>query len=114
MNLGPLVGLVVIVGACAIAVWIATRVRSPLVAFFLAWVATPPCTLALLVLFWPALQATIPANNDGTAVIMIPILGVATGLVSGIVATVMVHRRRRADDAPAPHTQVPSLPLSDS
>lgn len=42
-----------------------------------------------------------PANNDGTWVIMVPIYGVGLGLLSAIVAAIVVsNRRKRTPAAP--------------
>lgn len=92
--MGFLVGFpLFIVAPCAIATWLGSRVRSPLVAFALTWIATPFVSYFLTVVLAPVLRALIPAHNDGTGVIMIPYYGIATGFIAGIVAAVIVRRR---------------------
>jgi hypothetical protein len=93
--LGLLIGFpVFIVAPGVIAGWFGTRVRRPVIAFFLAWIMTPIVTLIVTIALWPLLRALIPPDNDGTGAIMLPFLGIATGLVAGIVAAVIVGRRR--------------------
>lgn len=93
--MGFLIGFpLFIVSPCVIAVWLGTRVRLPVVAFALAWVMTPIASWIITIVLWPILRALIPPNNDGTGAIMIPIFGIATGLIAGIVAAVIVRRRQ--------------------
>lgn len=93
--MGFLVGFpLFIVAPCAIAAWLGTRVRSPLIAFVLTWIATPFVSFALTLVLAPVLRALVPANSDGTGVIMIPFFGIVTGIIAGIVAAVIVQRRR--------------------
>lgn len=104
-----IIGAVILFGGtCSIAVWIATRVRWPVVAFFLAWVLTPlVCGLAVLVL-----SPFASAGNDGTWAIMLPIYGVGTGLVSAAVAAVIVNRRRAGEGRSSSPAQEPAAPDS--
>ena len=90
---GIIVVLFLIAGPCVLAVWSGTRVRWPALAFFIAWVLTPIVSYVATQALIPVLRAVTPPNNDGTAVIMIPIFGIVTGLVAGIVAAVIVSRR---------------------
>ena len=91
--LSALIGIsLFIVAPCVIAAWLGTRIRRPLIAFFLAWVLTPVISLAFTVVFWPVLRELTPPNNDGTGAIMLPFLGIVTGLVAGIVAAIIVGR----------------------
>ncbi len=83
-----------IVAPCAIAAWLGTRVRSPLIAFVVTWVMTPLVSYGITVLGTPVLRAITPANNDGTGAIMIPYFGIVTGLIAGIVVAWIVKRRR--------------------
>ncbi len=101
--MGFLIGFpLFIVAPCAIAAWLGTRVRSPLIAFVLTWIATPFVSFVLTIVLAPVLRALIPANNDGTGAIMIPFLGIMTGVISGIVAAVIV-KRRGGEVAPKPN-----------
>lgn len=93
--MGFLVGFpLFIVAPCAIAAWLGSRVRSPLIAFVLTWIATPFVSLVLTVALAPVLRGLIPANNDGTGAIMIPYFGIVTGVIAGTVAAVIVKRRK--------------------
>ena len=97
--MGFLVGFpLFILAPCAIAAWLGMRVRSPFIAFVMAWIATPIVSFVLTVLFAPVLRSLIPANNDGTGAIMIPFFGIVTGVIAGIIAAVFVQRRRNADE----------------
>lgn len=92
--MGFLIGFpLFIVAPCAIAAWLGTRVRSPLVAFVVTWIATPLVSFVITVVFTPVLRAITPANNDGTGAIMIPYFGIATGAIAGIVAAMIVKWR---------------------
>jgi hypothetical protein len=92
--MGFLIGFpLFIVAPCAIAAWLGTRVRSPLIAFVVTWIATPLVSLVLTVVLAPVLRELTPANNDGTGAIMIPYFGIATGVIAGIVAARIVKRR---------------------
>jgi hypothetical protein len=72
---------------CAIAAWLGTRVRSPMIAFAVAWVLTPLVSYVITVLGTPVLRAITPAGNDGTGAIMIPFLGIVTGDCRIVAAT---------------------------
>jgi len=91
---------VFIVAPCAVAAWIGTRLRSPIVAFFVTWALTPFASLVITVLGTPILPAITPPNNDGTGAIMLPFLGIVTGLIAGIVAGVIVSRRGESTAKP--------------
>ena len=92
--MGFLIGFpLFIVAPCAIAVWVGTRVRSPLIAFVLTWIATPFASFVITIVFTPVLRAIPPAGNDGTGAIMLPFFGIVTGLIAGIVAAWIVRRR---------------------
>ena len=94
--MGFLIGFpLFIIAPCAIAAWLGTRVRSPLVAFVLTWIATPFVSFLLTVVLAPVLRELTPANNDGTGAIMIPYFGIVTGVIAGIVAALIVQRRDR-------------------
>lgn len=94
--MGFLIGFpLFIVAPCVLAGWIGTRVRSPVIAFVLTWVMTPLVSAVVTVLGTPVLRAITPANNDGTGTIMLPFFGIVTGLIAGIVAAVLVSRRRK-------------------
>ena len=82
-----------IVAPCAIAAWLGTRVRSPVIAFVLTWIATPLVSFGITVVFTPVLRSITPANNDGTGAIMIPFYGIVTGVFAGIIAAMIVKRR---------------------
>ncbi|MDZ4688284.1 MAG: hypothetical protein SH850_24690 [Planctomycetaceae bacterium] len=84
----------IIVAPVAIAAWVGSRVRSPLVAFVIAWMLTPVLTGLNVVLMIPAIRLASPPNNDGTGVIMLPFLGLVTGLFAGIAAAVLSSRRK--------------------
>ena len=93
--MGFLIGFpLFIVAPCAIAAWLGTRVNSPVVAFVLKWIATPLVSLIFTVVLAPVLRELTPANNDGTGAIMIPYFGIATGVIAGIVAAIIVKRRQ--------------------
>ncbi len=92
--MGFLIGFpLFIVAPCAIAAWLGTRVRTPLIAFVLTWIATPLVSFVLTIVLTPVLRAITPANNDGTGAIMIPYFGIVTGAIAGIVAAMIVKRR---------------------
>jgi len=77
--MGFLIGFpLFIVAPCAIAVWLGTRVGSPLIAFVLTWIATPLVGFVITIVFTPVLLAITPAGNDGTGAIMLPCFGIAT------------------------------------
>ena len=93
-TMGFLIGFpLFIVAPCVIAGWLGTRVRSPLIAFVLTWIATPFVSFVITVVFTPVLRAITPAGNDGTGAIMIPFFGIVTGVIAGIVAAMIVKRR---------------------
>src|SRR5688572_28381521 len=93
--MGFLIGFpLFIVAPCAIAAWIGTRVRSPVIAFVVTWVLTPLVSYVLTIAGTPILRAISPANNDGTGAIMIPYFGIVTCAIAGIVAAVIVKRRQ--------------------
>ncbi len=95
--MGFLVGFpLFIVAPCVIAAWLGSRVDSRLIAFVLTWILTPFVSFVLTVALAPVLRALTPANNDGTGAIMIPYFGIVTGLIAGIVASMIVKRRRGA------------------
>jgi biotin transporter BioY len=92
--MGFLIGFpLFIVAPCVIAAWVGTRVRSPVIALVVTWLLTPLGSLVITVLGTPILRAITPANNDGTFAIMLPFFGIVTGLIAGIVASVIVKRR---------------------
>ena len=96
--MGFLIGFpLFIVAPCVVAAWIGTRVRWPVVALVMTWLLTPLMSFFVTVLGTPILRAFSPAGNDGTAAIMLPFLGVFTGLVAGIVASRVVRRRNIAE-----------------
>lgn len=94
-------GLFGFVTPILLATWIGTRLRRPLGAFFLGWVATPiaaiPVALILMVLMDTPL-ATIVA-------VELPIACIFLGLLSGGLAAFIVHRRLVA-------SRLPDTPLS--
>lgn len=93
--MGFLIGFPLFIGApAAISAWIGTRVRSPVIAFVVTWVLTPLVSFVITIAGAPILRAITPANNDGTGAIMIPYFGIVTGLIAGIVASVIVKRRQ--------------------
>jgi hypothetical protein len=91
-----------IVAPGVFAAWLGSRLRRPGIAFVLAWIATPIATLVVTVLLWPVLRALTPPGNDGTGAIALPCVGVATGLVAGIAAAVVVHRRQAREGEATP------------
>ena len=90
-----------IVTPCVIAAWLGSRVRSPLIAFVLTWIATPLVSFVLTVALAPVLRELTPPNNDGTGAIMIPYFGIVTGVIAGIVVAMIV-KRRGGEVAPKP------------
>lgn len=97
--ISAILGVILVVGGpCAVAVWIATHVRWPVAAFFLAWALTPLVMVAAVLVLAPF----TPAGNDGTWAIVLPIYGIGTGLISAIVAGVIVGQRRARAMAPLP------------
>jgi hypothetical protein len=108
--MGFLIGFpLFILAPCAIAAWLGTRVRSPVIAFVLTWIATPLVSFVITVVFTPVLRAITPAGNDGTGAIMLPFFGIVTGLIAGIVAAVLVQRRNGREAA----KPVESMKVSD-
>ena len=106
-HMGFLIGFpLFIVAPCAISGWLGSRVRWPILAFFITWVLTPILSAIITVLRVPILQAISPPNNDGTGAIMLPFLGIVTGLIAGIVSAVVVSRRNAYQSA----TPTPPLP----
>ena len=94
--MGFLIGFpVFIVGPCALAAWLGTRISSPLLAFLITWITTPFAAALIATLGTPLLRAITPPNNDGTGVIMLPFLGIVTGAIAGVVAAQFVRRRTR-------------------
>ncbi|MFN0199272.1 MAG: hypothetical protein ACKVT0_21180 [Planctomycetaceae bacterium] len=91
-----MIGLLLLVGPCAIGVWIGTRVRWPAIAFFLAWLITPAISYVAVKAMIPVLRAVTPPDNDGTWVIMVPFFGIVTGLGGGIAAAMIVFRRHKS------------------
>jgi hypothetical protein len=87
-------GLLLLFGApCLFSVWIGTRVRWPVVAFFLAWVTTPFANLIVFLILAMVSRTVTGQETDGTMAIMMPLYGIGTGLVAGIIAAVFVGRR---------------------
>lgn len=82
-----------IVAPCVIAAWIGTRTRSRNIAFVSTWVLTPFVSVVITILGLPILRAISPSGNDGTGAIMLPFLGIVTGLIAGFVAASIVKRR---------------------
>lgn len=74
--------------------WLGSRLRSAVAAFFVAWLATPFLTWLMVVLMWPFIRMASDPNSDGTGVIVLPLVGVLTGIISGIAASVQVGRRK--------------------
>ena len=92
--MGFLIGFpLFIVAPCVIAGWVGTRVRSPVVALVVTWLLTPLVSFVVTILGTPILRAITPAGNDGTGAIMLPLFGIVTGLIAGIVAAGVVRRR---------------------
>lgn len=84
-----------------VASWLGARVRWPWLAFVLAWLLTPFAMLLFVLALAPLLRALTPPGNDGTGAIMLPFVGIATGLVAGGVAAFAVARRRGEGGATA-------------
>lgn len=80
---------------CVLAAWVGSRLRAGFPAFFLAWFLTPLFTGVMLVLVWPFMVMAMDPNSDGTGAIILPFLGIFTGLGSGIAAAVMVARNQK-------------------
>ena len=98
--MGFLIGFpIFIVGPCVIAAWVGSRIRSPLIAFVVTWVLTPFVAGLVAALGIPILREITPVGNDGTIVFMLPLIGVVTGLVAGIVAVVVVNRRIASEES---------------
>lgn len=95
-------GLFGFVTPILLATWIGTRLRRPLGAFFLGWIATPfaaiPVALILMVLMDTPL-ATIVA-------VELPIASIVLGLISGGLAAFIVQRRLVA-------SRLPNCPTSE-
>ena len=101
--MGFLIGFpIFILGPCLLAAWIGTRLPSPLLAWLVTWILTPICSVVITILGTPLLRLLSDPNNDGTAAIMLPFLGVVTGMFAGIVAAVLVRRRldRKTSETP--------------
>lgn len=88
---GALLAVALLGGPCVIAAWIASRVRWPVIAFLLAWVLTPILNVLGVLVYAPF----APAGNDGTWAIVLPLYGIGTGLIAGIIAAAIVVRRRK-------------------
>jgi uncharacterized membrane protein len=61
-----------------------------MIAFLLAWILTPLVNVLGVLVYAPF----APAGNDGTWAIVLPLYGIGTGLISGVIAAVIVVRRR--------------------
>lgn len=71
--MGFLIGFpLFIVAPCAIAAWLGTRVRSPVIAFFVAWVMTPHVTYVITVLGTPVLRAISSAGSAEVPRVWLP------------------------------------------
>ncbi len=95
--------LVVYLGPCIIGAWIGTRARHPLLALLLGWLATPLAGFALAFVIEIVLYPIVSAlgllhdpNSSGRGMLFIimPIVGLLSGLPAGIVSAVIVRRRR--------------------
>jgi hypothetical protein len=84
-------------GPCILAGWIASFLRQPVLAFFAAWLLTPLIAMTAVLMAIPALRALTPPGNDGTEVIMIPIFGIVSGFIAGLI--VAARARPRAPTA---------------
>jgi hypothetical protein len=74
-----------------IGAWIGTRLRRPWPAFFLGLISAPLLGFVFALFF--ALTAS-QSNNAGWLILLeLPFVGILMGLVSGIVAAVIVRRR---------------------
>ena len=89
-----LVGLIAVIAPIVLGTWIGKSIQGGATSAFLAgYIATPLasfCVALVVVLlspfFWP-----IP--NIGTLLIALPTLGIGTGLVSGVLAALIVRQR---------------------
>ncbi len=91
--MGFLIGFpLFIVAPCVIAGWVGTRVRTPVVALVVTWLLTPFASYVITVLGAPILRAITPVGNDGTGTIILPFVGIVTGLIAGFVAAGIVRR----------------------
>lgn len=108
--MGFLIGFpLFIVAPCVIAGWVGTRIRSPIIALVVTWLLTPLVSFVVTVLGTPILRAITPANNDGTFAIMLPIFGIVTGLIAGIVSAGVVRRRSSHESAqPVDNERLPN------
>lgn len=116
MILRALMGLFVLGGPPAFATWVGTSIRSPVGAFFAAWFLTPLLTCVGLALGWPLLRIMSSPDNDGTWVIMLPIMSVASGFVAGIVAAVIADKLRKnaqQTDPVSPVVESSAAPLNN-
>lgn len=100
--LAILASLVVYLGPCVLSAWLGTRARHPLLALLLGWLATPLAGFALALLIEVVLYPIVKAlgwlhdpNSSGRGMLLIimPIVGLLSGLPAGIVAAVVVRRR---------------------
>jgi hypothetical protein len=87
---------VVVFGApCMVAAMWGARFRTGVGAFFLAWMLTPILTGLMVMLAWPFIAMAADPNSDGSGAIILPFLGIVTGLGSGIAAVVLQARLKR-------------------
>ncbi len=101
--LAILASLVVYLGPCVLGAWIGTRARYPLLALLLGWLATPLTGFVMALLIELVLHPLVlalgllhDANSSGRGMLLIimPIVGLLSGLPAGIASAVIVWRRR--------------------
>jgi hypothetical protein len=100
--LAILASLVVYLGSCVLGVWMGTRARHPWLALLLGWLATPLVGFVLALLIEVVLYPLVKSlgllhdpysSGRGMLLIIMPIVGLLSGLPAGIVAAVVVWRR---------------------
>lgn len=93
-----------IVTPCAMTAWFTTRFRSPLKALFVTWAMSPIMCVVVTVVVMLVLKPLTPDNNETVKTMTyfigpLPplIAGFVAGPIAGIVAAVVVDRRRRKE-----------------
>jgi hypothetical protein len=73
---------------------IGVRAHQPSTAFWVAWVSTPVMALAIAIVF----EIFLHARSGGLTLLTLPAVGVGTGLLAGVVATLIVKQSGRHDN----------------
>jgi predicted MFS family arabinose efflux permease len=79
--------------AIGFGVFVGSRARRPLAAFFLAWFTTPVagCVTSFLI----AICSPVPNSVGWLLLLEMPIIGIGLGLIAGVAATLITRRREK-------------------